>query len=114
MIEICDYTGEGYRPLVDFESWRVAFLRYNERFSKLTELERHLETDEVFVLLEGDATLYTRDENGAIHPFVMAKRTVYNVKRGIWHHIVVSAEATVLVVENANTTKENSERMKVE
>ena len=114
MIEIREYTGAGYQPLVDFESWRVAFLRYNERFSKLEELERHLETDEVFVLLEGNATLYTKADSGELCPFEMAKRTVYNVKRGVWHHIVVSEDATVLIVENADTTKENSERMKIE
>ena len=114
MIEILGYTGEGYRPLVDFESWRVAFLRRNERFASLTGLERHLETDEVFVLLEGEATLYTRDEGGVLHSFAMAERAVYNVKRGVWHHIVASEGATVLIVENANTTKENTERMDVE
>ena len=114
MIEIKTYTGEGYLPLVDFESWRVAFLRRNERFSRLEELERHLETDEVFVLLEGSATLYTRADSGELCSFAMEERTVYNVRRGVWHHIVVSEDATVLIVENADTTKENSERMRIE
>ena len=40
----------------------------------------------------------------------MEKCKVYNVKKGLWHHIVVSEDATVLVVENSNTTKENTER----
>ena len=114
LIEILEYKQEGYRPLVDFESWRVAFLRHNERFASLTGLERHLETDEVFVLLEGEATLHVKDESGALLTYAMAECTVYNVKRGVWHHIVVSEDATVLIVENANTTKENTERINVE
>ena len=114
MIEILDYTGEGYRPLVDFEGWRVAFLRCNERFASLTGLERHLETDEVFVLLEGSATLYTRDGDGVMHLTPMEGHKVYNVKKAVWHHIVVSEDATVLIVENADTTAENTERTNVE
>ena len=114
MIEILGYMGEGYRPLVDFEGWRVAFLRYNERFSRLLEVERHLETDEVFVLLTGSAVLYTLDPSGTVCLCEMEPCTVYNVKRAVWHHITVSEDATVLIVENSNTSKENSERKKIE
>ena len=35
---------------------------------------------------------------------------VYNVKKGLWHHIVLSEDAEVLVVENSSTARENSER----
>ena len=110
MIEVKDYRGEGFLPLVDFEAWRVAVLRCNERFSALTTCERHFETDEVFVLLEGQATLYAWDEKGAMQALKMEDCKVYNVPRGTWHHIVVSRDATVLVVENSNTVKENTER----
>ena len=111
MVDVIEYTGEGYFPLVDFESWRVAFLRYNERFSRFAELERHLETDEVFVLLTGDAMIYTRDANGEQESFEMLPCKIYNVKKGVWHHIVVSRDATVLIVENVNTTDQNTEKI---
>ncbi len=114
MIEIREYTGEGYLPLVDFESWRVAFLRYNERFSALNGMERHLETDEVFVLLAGSATLYLGDGGLDRREITMEPCKIYNIKRAVWHHIVVSKDATVLIVENANTTKENTERIIIE
>ena len=39
----------------------------------------------------------------------MEPMVVYNIPKGEWHHITVSRDATVLVVENANTSKENSE-----
>ena len=28
LLEIRDYTGEGYQPLVDYADWRVAILNY--------------------------------------------------------------------------------------
>lgn len=105
MIEKFRFEGEDYAPVFKSDTWLVALLRYSERFSKATVLERHLETDEVFVLLSGEATLYTEDESR-----VMRKNTVYNIPKGVWHHIVVSPDATVLVAENSNTTKENSEK----
>ena len=45
----------------------------------------------------------------ASHSETMEPMVVYNIPKGEWHHITVSHDATVLVVENSNTTKENSE-----
>ena len=104
-MEVYDYTGEGFKVLMRFEEWRVAILRYNERFSNFTELERHLSSDEAFVLLEGSATLY-EDEI----PYEMEKNKLYNIPKGVWHHITVSPDASVLVIENSNISKDNSER----
>ncbi len=107
-MEIFEYKGSGYMPVKDFESWRVAILNYNERFSKHDEDERHNETDEIFVLLKGSAILYEEGEEYNMEPY-----KVYNVKKGLWHHIVVSEDASVLIVENCDTTDENSEKRKL-
>ena len=109
MIQAHKFDGVGFSRLVEFEGWTVAFLRYNERFSAFTTLERHTETDEVFVLLEGEAELFV----GTSERVKMEKNTVYNIPKNIWHHIVVSEDATILVVENKNTTAENTERVMV-
>ncbi len=103
-MEIFDYNGDDFKAVLQFEGWKIGFLRYSERFSNFSVLERHLKTDEAFVLLEGQATLY-EDKQGTI----MEKCKVYNIKQGNWHHIVVSRNATVMVVENSNTSKENTE-----
>lgn len=105
-LDIIDYTGKGYEPAMVFESWRVAFLNYDDCFDKITFLERHTVTDEVFMLLEGEATLYIGLEKT---PIEMEKHKVYNVKKGIWHNIKVSRDAKVFIVENDNTTHDNSE-----
>ena len=104
-IETATYKEEGFQVLKQFEGWKIGFLRYNDRFSKFGEMERHMETDEVFVLLEGSATLHTEKETCA-----MEKCVLYNIPKGVWHHIVVSEDATVMVVENSNTSKENTEK----
>ena len=107
-IEILDTMEEGYRPQVRFEAWRVAILRYASRFDRnnLARLERHHLTDEVFVLLEGEATLLI-GENCEECP--MEANKLYNVKKDVWHHIIVSRDARVLIVENDNTGLENTE-----
>lgn len=104
-MDIYEYYGEDWNPLFDSEGWRIGMVRYGKRFSKWGEDEKHLLTDESFILLEGEATLYVEEES-----FKMEKCKVYNVKKGEWHHITVSPDATVLVVENSNTTRENTEK----
>lgn len=109
MIEILERTIPDFEPVVNFESWKVAYLSYSERFSKFEVIERHLLTDEVFVLLEGKATLFVAKDGHRVQEIEMERQKVYNVKKAVWHHIVVSKDANVLVVENSNTCAENSE-----
>lgn len=108
MIEKYKYTGDDFSVLMSFEGWKIGFLRYSERFADFKVLERHNETDEAFVLLCGEAFLYTESES-----VQMEKCTVYNIPKGEWHHLTVSPDATVLVVENSNTSKSNTERRSV-
>ena len=110
-LDIIDYTGPGYEPAMVFESWRVAFLNYESRFDEVTMIERHMVTDEVFMLLEGEATLFIGLENT---PVVMEKHKIYNVKKGVWHNIKVSKDAKVFIVENDNTTYDNSEYIQLD
>lgn len=47
-VEITEYDGAGYKPLVRFEGWRAALLNYDaEKYSRQTmnKLERHNKTD---------------------------------------------------------------------
>lgn len=107
-IDIFSYQGDGYQPMLDFHDWRVAFLRYAERFDPtyIRKMERHLETDEVFVLLQGKALLVIGDQK-EVYPLEPQK--LYNVKQGIWHAVCVSKDALLLIVENRNTSMENTE-----
>jgi hypothetical protein len=114
LLEIREFTGLGYKPLIDFGAWRVAILRYIDELipSEITRLERHNETDEVFVLLEGQAVLFLGeggDTVSVLHPLVMEPKKMYNVKRGAWHCAVLSRDASILLVENCDTGTANTD-----
>jgi ureidoglycolate hydrolase len=114
LVEICEYTGIGYKPLVDYGDWRVAILRYIDELKPdiISAMERHLETDEVFVLLSGQAVLFIGGNAAridAVAPQVMQAGKLYNVKKDVWHTVVLSGDATILLVENRNTGRQNTE-----
>lgn len=119
LLEIRQYLGEGYQPLIDFSAWRVAILRAIDELlpERLTHMQRHDETDEVFVLLAGRCILYLgegSDRVDAIRAIDMEPLTLYNVKRSAWHTHTLSKDATVLVVENCDTTDANSPQVPLE
>ena len=119
LIEITEHTGSGYKPLVDFESWRVAILNDDEAFhcGHTKYLERHTQTDEIFVLLDGECSLYISnggdDSLGEIILLPMEKRKLYNVKKGVWHNLTSTPGTTLLIVENSNTSADNSDRIPI-
>ncbi len=113
LLEIQVHQEPAYQPLVDFESWRVAVLNYCDALlpERLHELQRHDETDEVFVLLRGRCILFIGDgqeDAGTVRAADMAPLKIYNVKKGTWHTHTLSPDAMVLVVENRDTTVDNS------
>ena len=107
-IDILEHSGEGYRRLVANAKWTLAGLNYAPRFDaeNLAELERHNRTDETFVLLAGQATLLVGEKAARVP---MEPLKLYNVRAGQWHHILVSPDARVLVAENADTSKDNTD-----
>ena len=113
LLEITTFDGQGYKPLVDFNCWRVAFLRYLDELdpARISFVEKHCETDEVFVLLNGQAVLYVgagESELTSLSSQVMQPGTLYNVKKDAWHSVVLGRDATILLVENRDTASVNS------
>ena len=108
-IEIYDYKDEGYERQMSYGEWTVALANYTDKWRRgnTTYIERHLETDEVFVLLMGEGSLLIGEEMREVK---MELGKVYNVTAGEWHQLVVSEDAKILIVENANTSSENSEK----
>lgn len=107
-LDILEYRGAGYSRLLSGAKWTVAALNYAERFDEknIVELERHILTDESFVLLAGEATLLVGENADCVK---MEPLKTYNVRAGAWHNIFVSRDARVLVVENADTSKDNTD-----
>lgn len=107
-LEIFAFEGEGYNRTMHYGEWRVALANFGPPFdpARYTYLERHLLTDEVFVLLLGTATLEIGEARERVP---MEQGKLYNVKCGTWHALLMSEDAKVLIVENHSTGKENSE-----
>lgn len=113
LLKVHSCEGTGYQPLVDYDKWRVAILRFSDELlpERIFAMQRHNETDEVFVLLEGRCILFIGEGNDAITSITgidMEQRKIYNVKRGAWHSHTLNHEASVLIVENRETTAKNS------
>ena len=111
-VDILEHTGGEYRRLVSNAKWTLASLNYAPRFDEknIVDLERHNLTDEAFVLLAGQATLLVGEGPERVK---MEPLKVYNVRAGIWHGIFVSKNARVLVAENANTSKDNTDYLDI-
>jgi ureidoglycolate hydrolase len=114
LVEIRKYTGEGFKPLVFFRDWRVAVLNYVDGMQPENNktMERHTETDEVFVLLKGQGMLLIGGDGPQVEgvcPQEMETGVLYNVRRNVWHTILLSQDASVLIVEQGDTDERNSE-----
>lgn len=113
LLEVREYGGEGFMPVISYGAWRVAIMRFAERLlpENVIQMSRHYKTDEVFVLLQGKCILFIgegRKEVTKIHACEMEPLKVYNVKKAVWHANTLSKDAVVLVVENKDTGSRNS------
>lgn len=113
LLEIKEYYGEGYKPVIDYDKWRVAILNYCEELlpENISNMQKHDQTDEVFVLLKGECTLFIADgtdEIGNIYARKLKPLKMYNVKKSVWHTHTLSEDAMVLIIENKNTSENNS------
>lgn len=117
-IEVKEYTAPGYAPVIDYKSWRVAVLNDCEELEvkNLKTMQKHLLSDEVFVLLKGSCTLFTGgngDSVANISSLAMKPYKCYNVKAGVWHTHTLTPDSSVLIVENRDTCDANSPTMKL-
>ncbi len=105
---ITESKAPGFVDVDGFESWRVAILNGCEALYEENrhEMQRHLETDEVFVPIMGETTLLIGEDRKR---YDLEIGKVYNVRVGTWHVVCMKEGAKVLVIENAGTGMENSE-----
>jgi|SRR5579859_1404967 len=100
-IDIFTWEGEGYRPfLVSHRDWLVALMNWEPRFdaAQAGRVERHNQTDEVFVLTRGHGLLVV-DSDQVIQVVDMQPRVIYNVTRGTWHSVIGTRDSSWLIVE---------------
>jgi len=113
LLEICEHNEPDYKPLIDFQAWRVALINFTVDYlpEKIDRMQKHTETDEVFVLLTGRCILFLGEGDESVMKVRAADMglfKLYNVKKGVWHSHTFSKDAKVLIVENRDTVLENS------
>lgn len=103
-LEVLDWNQVGYQPLVFSHDWQVALLNWEPIFDleQIGEVERHNQTDEVFVLLKGRAVIFTVDDQG-MQTEDMKPGAVYNVRKRVWHNLTSTRDASWVIVENRDT-----------
>lgn len=89
-----------FQPVVETAGWLVALMNWSPRFdlSGWGMLERHNNTDEVFVLLKGRSLLFV-DTDAEFESLDMVPGVVYNVARGAWHNVIGTRDVQWLIVE---------------
>lgn len=104
-VEVHGWNEEGYCPLVFSHDWQVAMLNWEPAIDidTVSEIERHNQSDEVFVLIKGRAILFTRPEGGELSVVEMQPGLIYNVPQGVWHNLVASKDVQFMIVENRDT-----------
>ena len=108
MIEKYAYSGLGYNPYFSYGGWQIAQLNYVDKqgFEDIEKIDIHFKTDEVFLLLKGNAILISAEKNDDQVSFFCEKMEsgiAYNIPHMTWHNIGMSKDAQVIIVENAGT-----------
>jgi hypothetical protein len=70
--------------------------------ANLGEIERHNQTDEIFVPWRGRGALFVATVAG-IELTDMELGVIYDVPRGIWHKLVAINDASWVIFENRDT-----------
>lgn len=112
LVEVLQYEGIGYKPILTCRDWRVAILNYHEELlvQNINNFQQHSLTDEAFVLLKGKCTLFVADDEKIenVHGIDMEPYKLYNIKKGVYHTHTLSEDAMVLIVEADDTCDDNS------
>jgi mannose-6-phosphate isomerase-like protein (cupin superfamily) len=109
-LEILEWDGDGFQPLVSHGEWLVAIMNWEQRFDieSIGKVERHNKTDEVFVLINGPSVLFVIDDIST-QVVDMQPGKLYNVPAGTWHNVIGTRDTKWLIVENNNTSYDNTE-----
>jgi ureidoglycolate hydrolase len=114
LMEKGEWSGEGFKPVIKIGEYRLAVLKYFSGVSadNINRIERHNLTDEIFILTEGTARMILLEVGNSkfeTYIFPMRRNTAYKVRAGVWHHVLLSEDAYIIIFEKADTSKENSE-----
>lgn len=109
-----EYEGEGLQRGYENAEWTVGIKNYKQAndINFINNLEKHNNTDELFVLIRGNCSIVTANNNDdellyEIEP--MKKNTIYTIPKGLWHNTITDKETKLILIENSDTSMDNSE-----
>ena len=113
-IEQYSFDGEGLIRVFENEKWMVGIKNWKPAndVSNIDCVERHNQTDELFVLLAGRCTLiFANEVNGGlnIEAVEMEPMKVYNIPATLWHNTVTQKDTKLILVEDSSTGMQNSD-----
>jgi len=113
-LDVLSYDGEGAFKCYINEKWAVAVKNYKPQsgINNMDCIERHGQTDELFVPTVGECILVIAEELDGKFTFKAEKLEngkIYNVKQGVWHNAIMNPDTKVILVEKPNTGLENTE-----
>lgn len=108
----------GYRPILIRAGWQIGHLNFMSALQPeaIDRVERHKQTDEVFILFKGSASLVAAVETPAGLAWEilrMQPAVTYNIPASLWHTIAMTPEDVVLIVERDNTHLDDVEYRKL-
>jgi hypothetical protein len=108
------HAGEGLSRVFENEKWMVGIKNWKPAndLANIDCLERHNQTDELFVLLAGTCTLLFANEEGGklvMEAVRMEPLKVYNIPRSLWHNTVTTKDAKLVLIEDSSTSGANSD-----
>jgi hypothetical protein len=115
-----EYGAEGLKRVYENSKWMVGIKNWKPAndVANIDCLERHNETDELFILLAGSCVLLSADEKEggglALSATKMEPRKVYNIPRTLWHNTVTSKDVKLILVEDSSTGAKNSDVLQLD
>lgn len=105
-------TKNGFEVFLSNNDFKCAFITAHNQYSfgRIKLIKRHNDSDEIYVLLRGNATVVTTDDlNGEFTKTELLPYTAYNVNKSTWHYLAVSDDALIFVAESGKVSPENTD-----
>lgn len=113
-IQQYSYTDNGLTRVFENQKWMVGIKNWKPEndLAGIDCLERHNETDELFILLAGSCTLlFANEVDGhlTIGKVDMEPLKVYNIPATLWHNTVTRKDTKLALIEDSATGAANSD-----
>jgi mannose-6-phosphate isomerase-like protein (cupin superfamily) len=114
MIEKMIPQKNGFYPVCENEKFKCAFITAAEQYQygEITQMKRHNTSDEIYVLLEGGATLVTKEQE--FSTLSLEKGCAYRLAAGTWHALCVTEDAKLFVCENNEVSAANTDTLNMD